>query len=484
MTGVRHFLESKTNLLTLVKKLGLTEADWLQYLLDQPRACNLWLSAYTSIARGRASENHAFEGYPQARQGSGSAYEHVAANPMEMFYYQVRGYGYHRGATIWTAAKHPKAVLLRDDHGRTYIMNLADGFDSSFMLQAASRCPELLYGKSSPFFPVYDAFWYDEGRHLGAVISHAPPWPLARSLAPGLQRQVELRRLLERARDLFSHLATFEKYGISLDGQAVRRDWSSAFGHDPRTPSQAGPWLLPAYLDHSVTPQEEGKLARIGRFEEKLPAVPLDAWPGAGKDTSRLPWSHFSAYLDPRVPGPKMVSGEDAEHLATLDVANVSPLYARSQYLYGVTTAQWNDESFKRRMKANATATAPPDDGQGSSSSSELVPESRFHEDLISAAQQVVKSFFHTHTSPGMTTDQRLELLETTVPSDAYEACLRAPATAVHGPSKLSPSPLFLFCPQVSVAQPHLGVIAAAAADARFPCSVRPQGPLQGLPSF
>lgn len=316
-TGVLRFLTSQTNLFDLTKKLGLHEASWLDYLLDHSRAANLWLTAHTSIARGRASGRDEFEIHPQSRQGSGSSYEHPTANPMEMFHYAVTGQGYHRGSTIWRSANHAEAILLRDDRGRTYIMNFTVSAESSFMLQAASRCPELLFGDDSPFWPVFDAWYYDESKHVGAVVSQAPPWPLSRRLAPGIEGQQELRRILERARDLFSHLSTLHKLGISLDGQAVQRDWTAALAYDTRDPAQKGPWLVPAYLERSCKPNEEGKLNRVGHFDEKLPAAPLDAWPGAGASTSNLPWSQFSAYMDPRVPGPRTVSRTDAGGLAS-----------------------------------------------------------------------------------------------------------------------------------------------------------------------
>ena len=122
---------------------------------------------------------------------------------MEMFFYSVLRRGYNRGFEIPMAARHAQGTLLRDAHGRTYYMDIADGTLSTFLIEAASRCPEVLLGDDSPFYHVQDAFWYDKRERVGAVITQTPPWSLVRRLCPGIQRQDELRRILERARDLF-----------------------------------------------------------------------------------------------------------------------------------------------------------------------------------------------------------------------------------------------------------------------------------------
>lgn len=76
------------------------------------------------------------------------------------------------------------------------------------------------------------------------------------------------------------------------------------------------------------------------------------------------------------------------------------------------------------------------DKGSDSSASSKIVPSNRFHEDLISVAEFIIGDFFQTHTEDSaLTQAQRLELLESTLPSDAYEAALRADIPALHGPS-------------------------------------------------
>lgn len=309
--GLRHFLREETKLFDILAKLGLHEASWLDYLLDHGREVNLWTVALTSVERRDASRLSEFEAHPQARQSSGSAYEHPAADPMEMFFYSVLRRGYNRGFEIPMAARHAQGTLLRDAHGRTYYMDVADGTLSTFLIGAASRSPELLFGDDSPLYHIYDAFWYDKRERVAAVITQTPPWSLVRRLCPGIQRQDELRRILERARDLFSHLATLQKHGISLDGKSMRKDWSYALAYEPNHPSTSGPWLVPSYHKRSCGPDKEGKLARLGTYNEELPVAPLDAWPAAGAETSNLPWSHFSAYCDPRVPGPRMVSDEE-----------------------------------------------------------------------------------------------------------------------------------------------------------------------------
>lgn len=302
-------MRSATNMMKLVGQLGLYEATWLDLLLSQPLSVRLWIVAHTSMERTRGRYRGLFEAHPKSGLAAGSAYEHPVANPAEMFYYLITQAGYPSNHELVPGDEHSRSSFLRDDQGRVYVLEILERPGKQFLLEAALRCPDILYANDSPFWPTYDVFDYNDsnsGPKIGAAILQSPPCALASWLSPGNKRQDELRRILEQARDLFSHLVILHKHGISIGKQTFDRDWGRSLAHNHWGGRQGGPWLLPAYLER--TSNHAGRFARFGRYEESLPPAPADAWPGAAEDLRGLPWSQYSAYFDPRVPGPKFVS--------------------------------------------------------------------------------------------------------------------------------------------------------------------------------
>ncbi|PWN26872.1 hypothetical protein BDZ90DRAFT_193913 [Jaminaea rosea] len=296
-----------TNILEILGRLGLCQANWLDYLLTRPLDVNYWLTAYSSLDKRPKSAAHPFTSYPQAKVSSGAQYESDDSNPMEIFYYSICRTGFSRHSGLSRTREHSTAMVLRDEQGRSFTIELLDLPSQQFLIDAAERCPTLLYADDSPFFPIHDAFCYSKQTQLGAVIWRTPPCPLAHRLGPGLEGPDELRRILEKMRDLFSHLVVLREHGVSLDGQKMGERWHHSLAYDASHPTGHGPWILPFYLQPTHSPSCPGKLARLSHWEEKLPPVPKDAWPAGSTTVRDLPWSQISAYHDPRVPGPRAV---------------------------------------------------------------------------------------------------------------------------------------------------------------------------------
>lgn len=319
---MRLGLTDGTNLVDLLRLLGLELADYLDFLDSRLEDRGLWLAACTTAGGSRKWHEAEIpflarcvtrlDAHPKEEPGSPhSIYEKPQSNAMEMLYYCAGKDTYRMRQSDadvqhWSKAE-GLAHLLRDRTGRVYVLQLLSTRRQPFIFEAAEKHPELLYSNTSPFLPIYDAFTYRKKDHIGVVISQCPPFPLSSRLLPD-EGQDELRRVLERARDLFAHLAALRQCGVSLDGQRPSSRWEDCF----LTGVSGGPWLIPAYLEPSY--QDPSRLTRLGHCSERLPLAPRDAWPlsplkGRG-GIAGLPWSQVTAYNDPRVPGPTIVSCE------------------------------------------------------------------------------------------------------------------------------------------------------------------------------
>ena len=118
--------------------------------MDHPRGVSLWLTQRSSSAR-RWNPPNDFLSLP-------GDHEHPAADPRQVFFHSaISHYPFAPGNHTWQAPRHNDSILLKDRHGRTYLMSIADGADGTFMLEAASRCPKILFGDSHSFH-AYDAF--------------------------------------------------------------------------------------------------------------------------------------------------------------------------------------------------------------------------------------------------------------------------------------------------------------------------------------
>lgn len=310
-------------MLVMLSQLGLQPASWLDLVLQHYTDASAWLITYSHHRKSKVID---LQTHPQCRQGSSNAFEHPGLEPMEMLLYAVTKQFYQRNSMIVGENSTPLwSAFFRDDHGRVYYVSLAHTKHRPFLLEAAQKCPRLLYSPDSPLLPVYDSFSYS-GQHEAAVyIGQTPPWPLVQGLVMGVEHQPELRRILERAQDLFAHLVKLEEHGVSLDCEKLGTDWPSSFIYPDR-----GPWLLSAYLAPSSC-ASQGRLSRMGHFEETLPEAPLRPWPApvwkGRQGLSTLPWCQAAAYNDPRVQGPKTVrsAGESGP-----DTADTVAIHARS----------------------------------------------------------------------------------------------------------------------------------------------------------
>lgn len=236
--------------------------------------------------------------------------------------------------------------LLRDRGGRIYIARLVDPSSQPFIFEAAAKQPDLLYSPESPFWPIYDAVEYSPTYEIGVVITQMPPFPLSRLLAPGQTRtRDELRRVLERMQNFFQHLVTLEEHGVTLNGTMPWDSWIDSL----YITSSTRFWLIPAYLQRVTDGQGSARLARGDRYEERLPAPPVDAWPVAPFEgeggVAGLPWSQATAYSDPRVQGPRVVSIGPPARSARLTVPWTLPDSISITYSRPTTPTEMNINS-------------------------------------------------------------------------------------------------------------------------------------------
>lgn len=258
--------------------------------------------------------NLRLEAHPREVKDGATVHEEPHSNPAEMLWH-ANGYNrsrvYHR-ASEWGAME-GLSHILRDNLGRVFVLRLMDTHRHRFLLAAALSHPDLLYSDDSPFLPTYDVFEYNKDAKLGAAITQCPPFPLGPDLIPDSGRQQELRRILERAHDMFASLAALHERGISLNNR-IEYGWADSLStaRDLWGGEDSAFFLIPAYLSKTLDSCNPGKLSRAGIWEESLPAAPATAWPMAplaGKGgIAGLPWSQVTAYNDPRVAGPKIVS--------------------------------------------------------------------------------------------------------------------------------------------------------------------------------
>lgn len=288
----------------LMERLGLSPALWIDVVLSRPHDTSAWLIAFSHY---RKSTSLALDATPYSRQGSNYAFEHPDADPLEMLLYSTTG-NYYRTRN-WRPADVVGlsfTQLFRDSHGQLVVARLVDSRRKPFLLQASQKCPALLYSVASPLFPVNEVLPWSPQHDAAVYIWRMPPWPLSSSLAMGQEEMSELRRVMERARDLFAHLVTLQKHGVSLDIQMFRSSWPWCLALE-----NGDPTVLPAYLSPRIT-DGRGKTS-ADLWEEQLPVAPQRAWPMTALgnkrgDTHSLPWSQFAAYADQRVEGPRYVS--------------------------------------------------------------------------------------------------------------------------------------------------------------------------------
>lgn len=310
-SGVRDAFAQHTNFLEVLAKLGLKFASYADFLWSRMDDVSLWLAACSSQGSSRKWEGSGLslprlEAAPREALDEGR-HEEPHSNPAEMLVCACVNYRHgmiaYRNNDKWTKAEGLKH-LLRDRMGRIFVLQLLDPVNQPFWFHMAAKRPEVIYSETSPFYPAYEIVNYNS--QLGGIIWQSPPHPLTPSLIPDSERD-ELRRILERAHDVFAALATLEEWGISLGG-----GWSSDWDRWPSTLSGGRGCIMPAYLQRSISEQEPGKLTASGFHEERLPAPPATAWPmpplcGNG-GIAGLPWSQVTAYNDPRVAGPRFVS--------------------------------------------------------------------------------------------------------------------------------------------------------------------------------
>lgn len=309
--GNASILQGYTKMFDILDALGLHPASWLDYVLARGLDAATWLLAYS---HHRKSTSLSLQAYPQSRIGSGNAYETLTSDPMEMLLYGVTEAGYSGNHGLSYRANVPYFdEIFCDRQGRTFLARFTDPKSQPFLLDVAQRCPKLLYSANSPLFPVHEVLLYSQQQDAVLYVWQTPPWPLTRALVIGEAKNSyewekdELRRIIECARDLFTNLALLETYGISLEKEEWSKEWCRSL-----VLKESGPCLLPAYIKRSCGPSVEGKLSRMGHWDEQLPAPPQRPWPLTSLQTrtlsSSLPWSQTSAYRDPRVAGPTTVS--------------------------------------------------------------------------------------------------------------------------------------------------------------------------------
>lgn len=313
----RYFLEKRealsqhTDVFHVMDKLGLKLASYIEFLASRPHDVRFWVSACSALGGSRKWEGSGFRDYrleaaPRDTPDNG-VHEEPDSIPAQMLMTASINYrnGMHGHYGDKWAETEGLAHLLRDKAGRIFVMRLLDIDLQPFLFDMAAKHPERLLSDDSPFFPIYEVLSYNS--QVGIAIWQPPPHPLGYSLFPDSGRD-ELRRVLERAHDLFANLATLERWGVSLNAGYISSHWERWI----TTWGKGNGCIVPAYLRKVVSEKDPGKLAPAYLYEERLPSPPATAWPIAplsgNGGIAGLPWSQITAYNDPRVGGPRFVS--------------------------------------------------------------------------------------------------------------------------------------------------------------------------------
>lgn len=343
-------VQTTTSILQLMRKLGLKPAAWVDYCLDRPRDLNAWLTTYSNCDAELAK---AFQPHPHSVHRSGGRHDEPLANPMEMLMYSVVRQHYVVGEHPPQSALVSQQYLMCDEDGSTFVLRIVDRDVEPFFHQAVEKCPDLLFSETSPFFPLHDFVSYTNDDRFGLIVSSTPPAPFSRHLDfINIHAGDELRRILERGRDVYWHLAQLEKYGISMDGQTPMDGWqlSLVFAH-------WGPWLLPSYLRPSSQRGRGDRFTRTCHVAEELPEPPASAWPlpfysCKGAVVRSIPWSQSAAFHDPRVRGPTTVT--------TPAIGNVLIPRLLTSRLRSRTVSPWRRyRQLARRRRLGATRKEP-----------------------------------------------------------------------------------------------------------------------------
>lgn len=305
LTGELIRLNGLTNVVDLLGKLGLIPASWLDFCLSRPLEMRLWLCVHSSLHGTKDAS--LTKAHPNSRLRSGARHEGPRETPMEMFLYGILKDHYSRNGSVPKSAQYSQQYLFCDEEGNTVMVRVFDMELQPFSSLAAEKHPNLLFAHDSPFFPIVDVVTYSPDEKIGLLLTSTPPWTFSNSLLPAaLSPGAELRRVLERARDLYRHLAILERHGVSMDGRRPLNNWPVSLTH-----ATFGPFLMPSYIATLNKTGKPNRFTRGGVLEEQLPVPPSTAWPlpsTAKITTAAIPWSSFSAYHDPRVAGPTTVS--------------------------------------------------------------------------------------------------------------------------------------------------------------------------------
>lgn len=133
------------------------------------------------------------------------------------------------------------------------------------------------------------------------------------------------------------------------------------------------------------------------------------------------------------------------------------------QYIHGLAHAEWNDDGFSERLaelRAAAARAREPDRHWWTPPSlphwepkplAKVIPAHRYHEDTIAAAEQILDCFMQGCGGVDNDSEEALKLLESQRPSTAYELTLASSVAVFHEPLDCGRSPLFLYCPKVSL---------------------------------
>ena len=185
LADARHVIESSTNILETVCKLRLPPVEWTAMLpsrlsLDMMGVLGLSLADGIDMLLSRPLDCF------------GSDTEAFCDDPRDIVLKQSL-LPRSDGESVYPEFVDSRLFFMQDGQGRVFSVQVVDSCEESFLLEAATRTPDLVFSPRSPIWPTYDAVWYDEAANR----PHHVSMPAAASRAAAAPSACGTRRALK-----------------------------------------------------------------------------------------------------------------------------------------------------------------------------------------------------------------------------------------------------------------------------------------------